>query len=50
MVSLANGWDFVRNVTDVYMKMPEGKYCSNPPLRDVTVDDGEGFEEEQEMQ
>jgi translation initiation factor 3 subunit D len=25
-VSLANGWGIVRTVTDMCMKMPEGKY------------------------
>lgn len=25
-VSLANGWGIVRTVTDLCMKMPEGKY------------------------
>ncbi|CAK5275110.1 unnamed protein product [Mycena citricolor] len=55
-VSLANGWGIVRTVTDLCMKMPEGKYVL-PVIRLYAVplaaftaeeDDGEIFEEEQE--
>jgi len=62
-VSLANGWGIVRSVTDICMKMPEGKYVlvkdpNKPVIRLYAVpmstftadDDDEGFEEEQEMQ
>ncbi|KAJ7098645.1 eukaryotic translation initiation factor 3 subunit D [Mycena belliarum] len=59
-VSLANGWGIVRSVTDLCMKMPEGKYVlvkdpNKPVIRLYSVpmaaftgeeDDGEGFEEE----
>jgi len=58
-VSLANGWGIVRTVTDLCMKMPEGKYVlvkdpNKPvirlyavPLTAFTIEedeDGEGFE------
>jgi len=62
-VSLANGWGIVRTVTDLCMKMPEGKYVlvkdpNKPvirlyaiPISTFTVEDDEevdGFEEEPE--
>jgi len=58
-VSLANGWGIVRTVTDLCMKMPEGKYVlikdpNKPVIRLYAVpmtaftteedEDGEGFE------
>ncbi|TFK72020.1 translation initiation factor eIF-3, subunit D [Pluteus cervinus] len=60
-VSLANGWGIVRTVTDLCMKMPEGKYVlvkdpNKPVIRLYSVpfstftaeeDDGEGFEDEE---
>ncbi|KAJ6536716.1 eukaryotic translation initiation factor 3 subunit D [Mycena vulgaris] len=60
-VSLANGWGIVRTVTDLCMKMPEGKYVlvkdpNKPVIRLYAVplsaftgedEDGEGFEEEE---
>ncbi|KAJ7102661.1 eukaryotic translation initiation factor 3 subunit D [Mycena crocata] len=62
-VSLANGWGIVRTVTDLCMKMPEGKYVlvkdpNKPVIRLYAVplaaftgedEDGEGFEDEGEM-
>ncbi|KAJ7044885.1 eukaryotic translation initiation factor 3 subunit D [Mycena alexandri] len=62
-VSLANGWGIVRTVTDLCLKMPEGKYVlvkdpNKPVIRLYAVpmgaftgedDDGEGFDEEGEM-
>ncbi|KAK7053994.1 eukaryotic translation initiation factor 3 subunit D, partial [Favolaschia claudopus] len=59
-VSLANGWGIVRTVTDMCMKMPEGKYVlvkdpNKPVIRLYAVpssaftgedEDGEAFEEE----
>jgi len=59
-VSLANGWGIVRTVTDMCMKMPEGKYVlvkdpNKPvirlysvPLTTFTGDDEEGQEGEGE--
>ncbi|EGO02232.1 hypothetical protein SERLA73DRAFT_104617 [Serpula lacrymans var. lacrymans S7.3] len=61
-VSLANGWGIVRTVTDLCMKMPEGKYVliKDPnksvirlyavPLTAFTTEDeeGEAFEEDPE--
>jgi len=61
-VSLANGWGIVRTVTDLCMKMPEGKYVlvkdpNKPVIRLYAVpltaftteedEDGEGFEGEE---
>ncbi|KAF5371200.1 hypothetical protein D9758_004095 [Tetrapyrgos nigripes] len=60
-VSLANGWGIVRTVTDLCMKLPEGKYVlvkdpnrpvirlySTPPGTFTGEDeDGDGFDEEQ---
>ncbi|KAJ6615612.1 eukaryotic translation initiation factor 3 subunit D [Mycena sp. CBHHK59/15] len=62
-VSLANGWGIVRTVTDLCMKMPEGKYVlvkdpNKPVIRLYAVplaaftgedEDGDGFEEEQDV-
>ncbi|KAK7049766.1 hypothetical protein VNI00_005797 [Paramarasmius palmivorus] len=59
-VSLANGWGIVRTVTDMCMKMPEGKYVlvkdpNRPVIRLYAIppgtfteqdEEGEGFEEE----
>ncbi|KAF8638613.1 hypothetical protein AX17_002154 [Amanita inopinata Kibby_2008] len=63
-VSLANGWGIVRTVTDLCMKMPEGKYVlvkdpNKPVIRlyavplgtfqpDIEEEEIEAFEEEQE--
>ncbi|KAL1741523.1 eukaryotic translation initiation factor 3 subunit D [Schizophyllum fasciatum] len=61
-VSLANGWGIIRTVTDLCMKMPEGKYVlvkdpNKPMIRIYAVpmstftnedDDGEDYEEEAE--
>ena len=51
-VSLANGWGIVRTVTDLCMKMPEGKYVlvkdpNKPTLRLYNVPK-ETFEEDAE--
>ncbi|THV08139.1 translation initiation factor eIF-3 subunit D [Dendrothele bispora CBS 962.96] len=60
-VSLANGWGIVRTVTDLCMKLPEGKYVlvkdpNKPVIRLYSTahstftgedEDGDGFEEEQ---
>ena len=39
-VSLANGWGIVRTVTDMCMKMPEGKYVlvKDPNKVDISFD------------
>jgi translation initiation factor 3 subunit D len=62
-VSLANGWGIVRTVTDLCLKMPEGKYVlvkdpNKPVIRLYAVppgtfqpeedDEGEVVEEEQD--
>ncbi|KII94641.1 hypothetical protein PLICRDRAFT_148682 [Plicaturopsis crispa FD-325 SS-3] len=62
-VSLANGWGIVRTVTDMCMKMPEGKYVlvkdpNKPVIRLYSVpmsaftveddEDGEGYDEDPE--
>ncbi|KAL0950124.1 hypothetical protein HGRIS_010120 [Hohenbuehelia grisea] len=60
-VSLANGWGIVRSVTDICMKMPEGKYVlvkdpNKPVIRLYAVpadtfmaedEEGEGSEDEE---
>ncbi|KAG1833580.1 translation initiation factor eIF-3 subunit D [Suillus variegatus] len=48
-VSLANGWGIVRTITDLCMKMPEGKYVlikdpNKSVIRLYADEDGEGYE------